>query len=255
MAWYDGPLWQGFLWTPATPGAHSGIDIGCAIGTPLTSLLPGTVVSEGMMPWGGQVNILSTYPGLGPIILSYLHNSRNLKHAGYEVQPGDVIALSGEPPQSGPNAGRYGRGAHVHFEVSRGSQPPYMGHQGPSNPINGQWLIDAARSGTLDAAPSPFAAAGYGTAASIRSGVTHVPGFLPILQQLDAVEQIPPFQWTDPVHSTLAVGGAVTARGVIMLTGWLLILLVVYNLIRNQASEAAQTTAAVMRLGALTGAT
>lgn len=138
--WYAYGVTQGFHWTPATPKAHSGIDLGMPLGTPLTALLPGTIISAGMEPWGGQVNIQSSWPGIGPIVVSYLHASKLLAGAGASVKPGQIVALSGEPPSP-----QYGNGPHCHFEVSTGTQPPYMGHVGPSSPIDGGFLLDYAK--------------------------------------------------------------------------------------------------------------
>lgn len=257
MAWYDQAVTQGFLWTPSTPGAHSGIDIGLAKGTALTALLPGEIVSQGNQPWAWQINIQSDLPGTGPVILSYLHCERATRSVGSFVQAGDTIALSGEPPQTGPYAGRYGKGPHVHFEVSKGQQPPYMGHNGPSNPISGQFLLDAARAGVLDAAPNMLVAGATGVSAQLRQGVSHAPGFLPICQAIDAAEQGPAggFQITDIGGSVVSYAGATATRGTIVVLGVALLLLVVWNMLRASLQDAMVVGSDVSRIAALTGAT
>src|SRR5690348_10614789 len=114
--WYEAPIWQDFTWSPTTPQLHSGIDLGMPSGTPLTALLDGRVVSAGMMPWGGQVNIQSAWPGIGPIIVSYLHCSRLLVSARQTVKAGQMVALSGVSPAAFSVGGK--PNAHLHFEIS-----------------------------------------------------------------------------------------------------------------------------------------
>jgi murein DD-endopeptidase MepM/ murein hydrolase activator NlpD len=249
MAWYDNTVTQGFLWTPSTPGAHSGVDLGCPVGTPVTALLPGVVRSIGNMPWGGQINIASDVPGVGPVIISYLHTSRNLKQPGTTVKAGTVVALSGTPPSP-----KYGNGPHVHFEVSRGSQAPYMDRVGPSNPISGMFLISAARSGQLDAAPNAAYALTLGTAAQVKQGVAHAPGFFPIVQAIDRAERYDTFNPDNPLGWFFSGMGTTVTRLFIAGFGLVLLLLVIYNIIRSNVQGGVETASQIGRLAALTGA-
>lgn len=247
--WYDGPIWQGFKWTPQDPAAHSGIDIGMDIGTPLTALLPGYVISLGMEPWGGQINIQSEWPSLGQIVISYLHCSRfplGIK-AGSQVKPGQIIAYSGEPPSP-----QYGHGAHCHFEVSRGTQPPYMGHTGPSNPVDGTFLLDAAKKGTLGNVNANGVLAAASSASAVSQQVAIEP-FGPAmgevcagLQFAGAFTAVPQIDWSLPLSNlgpSLGAAahvwwknlGAVLFRGLIVFVGLAIIALCLVNIIRGAA--------------------
>lgn len=138
--WYEFPIIQGYR-PPSNP-AHTGIDIGCPLGTELTSLTDGTIVSDGMEPWKGQVNVLSTWPNLGDIVVSYLHLREIDVFAGEQVKQGQRIGLSDEPPPA------YSLGGHpvphCHFECNLGTQPPYMGVYGSPRPIDPTFLLDYA---------------------------------------------------------------------------------------------------------------
>ena len=138
MAWYDGDILQGFKWSRSNLKGHSGDDIAAPIGTNITATMPGTVVSKGMEPWGGQTNEL-VWVGGAPYVMSWLHESALPEAApGSHVNVGQSMGLSGEPP---PGAG-YGSGAHIHFEISHGSLPPYMSSYGPTHPTADNYPVD-----------------------------------------------------------------------------------------------------------------
>lgn len=240
MDWFNRPVWQGFLYSPSNPSGHSGIDLGMPVGTPLTALLPGTVISENEhLPWGGQLNIQSDYPGVGQIVVTYLHNSKHAKKAGDVVKAGQIVAYSGEPPSP-----QYGKGAHCHFEVSRGNQPPYMGHNGPSNPIDPTFLLQAAQDGTLGkVTPPAVLGAALSGAASIQGTTRHVPGFLPIVHAIDSAETLQGIDPTNVFGSALGNFRAVAVRGVVVGIGVVLMLLVIFNLLRG-VQETLQPVAA-----------
>lgn len=271
--WYDGPIWQGFKWSPTNPKGHSGIDIGMPIGTPLTALLPGKIISFGMEPWAGQMNLQHDWPGIGPIVVSYLHGSAfpaGLSVGGF-VQPGDVVMLSGQPPPGG----QYGSGAHCHFEVSKGTQPPYMGHNGPSNPIDGTFLLDYAKQtnggvsgngGGTDPFSNPlgiggggFSLAGLlglpsfslGTGAITRAPLS--PGFLGIVEGIDEIEELVAFDSSNILgwaHQDLE---AITFRSLVIGVGLLLVVLVVFNVVSSQLDTAVDTAKEVLPLALSAG--
>jgi hypothetical protein len=129
FAWWSQPIWQGFKWSKTNTQAHSGIDLGMPCGSQLTAPLNATVISEGIEPWGGQVNLLvpagqmpAGYDQNSPYVLSFLHLSQIGVQTGQTVQVGQQIGLSGQPPPG------YGSGCHLHFEVTHGGVPPYMGY-------------------------------------------------------------------------------------------------------------------------------
>lgn len=90
---------------------HHGIDIPGRPGTPLKASNHGKVVFSGQKKGYGQVVIISHEPNIFTV---YAHNSKNLVHYGQIVKKKDIIALMG-------NTGR-STGAHVHFEIRRGTQ-------------------------------------------------------------------------------------------------------------------------------------
>ena len=243
MDWFNAPVWQGFLYSPSNPSGHSGVDLGMPIGTPLTALIPGTVISENEhLPWGGQINIQSDYPGVGQIVISYLHTSKNTKKAGDVVKAGQIVAYSGEPTAQYSLNGK--PVPHLHFEVSRGNQPPYMGHNGPSNPIDPTFLLEAAQNGTLGKVTPPAAlTAALSGAASVQSSTRHVPGFLPIVSAVDRAEALQPIDAGNVFGSALGNFRAVAVRGVVVGIGVVLMLLVVFNLLRG-VQETLQPVAA-----------
>lgn len=152
--WYDSPVWQGFKWTPSDTKAHSGIDLGMPVGTPITAPLPGTLLSEGIQPWGGQVNEL-VIAGGKPEVLSWLHLSSLTPLApGSPITPGEVLGKSGTPPAG------YGSGAHTHFELTAGSKAPYMQYNpwhptSSSHPLDPTPLIDSLKANGVSASGSP----------------------------------------------------------------------------------------------------
>ena len=240
--WYDAPLWQDYTWSPTTPQLHSGVDLGMPTGTPLTALLPGLVVSAGMEPWGGQVNIQSDWPGIGPIIVSYLHASKLLVRAGDTVKPGQMIALSGVSPAAYSVGGR--PNAHLHFEVSRGTVAPYMGHRGPSNPIDPKFLIQAAQSGTLGhVAPVGAVGAVTQSAVGVAQTAKHAPGFFPVIQAIDRAERISGLDPLHPAGSVLDNARAILIRGIVVGLGVVILLLVIWNLIRGPVSAGVDVAA------------
>src|SRR5579859_6180797 len=113
--WYQYPIWQGFKWTPSDTHAHSGVDIGDPYGTVVTAPMSGTIISQGIEPWGGQVNELVSGPS-GPEVISFLHLSMLSPTTGH-VQAGARIGSTGTPPPG------YGSGAHLHFELTHGATP------------------------------------------------------------------------------------------------------------------------------------
>lgn len=140
-----------FEWTTAAIYKHSGIDLQAPCGTDITAPVEGTIVHSGTQPWGGQIDLATDkVPGYGPIIISYLHTSRQYVQAGDVVKPGESLGASGQPPPGG----KYGGGCHIHFEVTHGVNAPYdSGKYSPSNnpdakqhPMNPapllQWLLD-----------------------------------------------------------------------------------------------------------------
>ena len=101
---------------PRTDGAHSGVDIGAVVGTPVIAPADGSVVmARDNRDACGLIVVLDHPPlGLGYTTL-YCHLSAYVVKAGDPVKRGDVIGKTG-------NTGlRAGSGfEHVHWELRRG---------------------------------------------------------------------------------------------------------------------------------------
>ena len=84
---------------------HQGIDLGGSIGTPIFSVLPGTVIFSGIQRGYGNVVIISHDNNIQTV---YAHNEQNLVAVGDIVTQGQTIAAMGNTG----NASTY----HLHFE-------------------------------------------------------------------------------------------------------------------------------------------
>ena len=91
---------------------HAGTDIGAPIGTPVYAASNGTVAAAGSTRGYGQW-VKLTHPG--GVTTVYGHISSWTVTVGQAVQPGQLIAYSG-------NEGR-STGPHLHFEVRPGDRP------------------------------------------------------------------------------------------------------------------------------------
>ena len=91
---------------------HAGVDFGAPIGTPIYAASNGTVLAAGPVSGYGQW-VKLTHPG--GVTTVYGHISSWTVTVGQAVQPGQLIAYSG-------NEGR-STGPHLHFEVRPGDRP------------------------------------------------------------------------------------------------------------------------------------
>lgn len=118
---------------------HQGLDMGCAVGTPIVAATAGTVVTAGIS--GGYGNLVSIDTRAQPSQTRYGHLSRIDVHVGQEVTQGQTIGLSGG------KAGAFGAGdstgPHLHFEIRIGGKPvdpaPLIG--GASAQLNAPGLL------------------------------------------------------------------------------------------------------------------
>ncbi|MEG1256183.1 peptidoglycan DD-metalloendopeptidase family protein [Clostridium sp.] len=88
---------------------HNGIDIGAPNGSPVTSLMSGTVTYAGVMNGYGNVVVINH----GDISTLYAHNSSLTVSVGQSVSGGQQIAVVGSTGWS--------TGPHIHFEVTNSS--------------------------------------------------------------------------------------------------------------------------------------
>lgn len=90
---------------------HPGIDFAGELGSPVTAVAAGVVVTAGDR--SGYGNLVEIDHGMG-LVTRYGHNSRLLVSPGDIVQRGQVVALMGSTGHS--------TGPHVHFEVLKDGQ-------------------------------------------------------------------------------------------------------------------------------------
>ncbi len=86
---------------------HFGMDIAAQTGTPVMSVLDGTVIASSFTFETGYVIAIQHKDDLVSI---YKHNSRIYKNIGDQVKAGDVIAAVG-------STGELSSGPHLHFEL------------------------------------------------------------------------------------------------------------------------------------------
>jgi hypothetical protein len=247
--WWDAPVWQPFKWTPRNTQAHSGIDLGMPIGSPIVAPFDGTYMNGTVEPWGGQVNYLVQFSD-GPRVLSFLHLSQITPHrAGETIPAGALLGYSGAPP-----APQYGTGAHLHFEVTHGTVAPYEGYS-PVHPTPTSYPMDPSpllaelqRAGApIPQQSMPGTAQGQGVIAAVGS----VPGFLALAQGIQRDQQFPSFDVTNPVGSVVASTQALLSRLLFVTIGALLFLFVVWNLIARPAMDRAAQASGPAALEAL----
>lgn len=113
----DGVVTSGVGWRVDPFGSgkmafHRGIDIAVPVGTPVRATGKGTVVFAGTRR-GYGLAVIVQHPDGGRAL--YGHNSQLRVVQGEQVEPGTVVALSG-------NTGR-STGPHVHYELIPGGRP------------------------------------------------------------------------------------------------------------------------------------
>jgi murein DD-endopeptidase MepM/ murein hydrolase activator NlpD len=92
--------------------AHPGVDIGCAIGTPVLATAAGEVIFAGSDTTYGNMVIIKHSDSISTL---YGHNDTLLVKAGDEIMVGGRIALSGNTGKS--------TAPHVHYEVRVHDKP------------------------------------------------------------------------------------------------------------------------------------
>lgn len=120
MDWFDFPVSHGYITQyegPNTDTPHWADDIATPFHTPITALLPGTVVQADYQSWGGEIFIKpddTRYPEY------YIYHPDLLETSvGQHVQAGQEIALSGgeNPGYPGalhPSSTAMSSGSHTH---------------------------------------------------------------------------------------------------------------------------------------------
>jgi hypothetical protein len=119
-AWYEYPVTQGY-----GVNNEKGVDIGTPFHTQITNLYAGTVTDVSRHGWGYQVGVLTSLPGIGPVIEYFQHLDVVNVVKGQVLKVGDLIGLSGGQTSGGnaPNDPTYSSGPHTEF----GFDAPWIG--------------------------------------------------------------------------------------------------------------------------------
>lgn len=92
---------------------HFGVDVASAEGTPVQSILDGTVI---LSEWTVETGYVVEVQHDNNLVSVYKHNAKLLKRAGQRVKAGEAIAFSG-------NSGELSTGPHLHFELWYSGMP------------------------------------------------------------------------------------------------------------------------------------
>lgn len=207
MEWYNYPKGRGFTWTPSAHNNHSGIDMQLPWDTPVHAAVGGRVLFAKCQPWGGQVDILTTYL-TSSFVLSFLHLHQMFVTVGQIVDAGTLVGRSGGD-ERGPCTTAmptYSDGPHMHVEFTKGTVGPYHGGSpykvsDGNYPVDPSPLIDALRRGAVLPASdvgSPASSQGlpviadlFAVPAATMEVVDAIPGVDGLLYKLHEVETFP----------------------------------------------------------------
>ncbi len=135
---------------------ESGIDLGMATGTSITSLTAGTVLSADYYGGGGVVAVASSLASIGTASVYYQHLDTIAVTVGQAVRVGDLIGTSGGQLTGGhhPSSDQFSTGPHIEVGINA----PYgaLWHPLGSSIDPMPWLQDLVNNGppTADALAS-----------------------------------------------------------------------------------------------------
>lgn len=174
MEWYQFPITHGFIPTfqgLGTDTPHYAVDIGTPFHTPITALLPGTVVQEDYASWGGEIFIKPDDPQY-PEYYIY-HPDRLEVFTGQHVTAGQEIALSGGenpgyPGAEHPAQTQWSSGPHTHVGWFTRWQSTTIG----TRPYGPDFMpfLNAVKTGKVPVPPSTPAPASTGAQPTPGSG-------------------------------------------------------------------------------------
>lgn len=223
---------------------ETGCDLAMPVHTPITSLTSGVVLGAGYYGGGGVVSIRSYVSGRNRAVY-YQHLDLVQVAPGDRVTIGQQIGLSGGQLSGGthPSTAQFSTGPHI--EV--GLDAPYGGMWSPlgpnTNPI--PWLVQLYQYGPVSSIAdwwlSLIGAAtgnrGLGaTPPAAPVSIAQVPGFLPVAEMVQNAEHWPGFDFTSPIGSVIGGLEAFFLRGVIIVVGCLMLLIVLVNLVKASNS-------------------
>jgi hypothetical protein len=137
--------WSIYTLTPSqynNPPVEYGVDYSVPFHTPVPAIWGGKVIFAGRTQWsanpsdssGGLVEVLSNVPGIGQQVSYYLHLDTANVQVGQQINPGQIVGLSGGQLSGGnwPVSPKYSTGPHI--EV--GFNAPFLPVKGPGKNQN-----------------------------------------------------------------------------------------------------------------------
>lgn len=217
---------------------ETGVDLGMVVGTPITSLLAGTVGGSDVDATGAYCSVISTYAG-APITFYYQHLDQAIVSAGQTVQAGQLLGYSGGQTSGGHHPATIGS-TGPHLEV--GVNWPWGGGRNPRN-----------MSPNYDPLPTLVAiATGTGAGnvrglsnrvADVAQQVTATTGFAPLCQALHDAEATWPLDTNEGLGGIVRFAGynigAFFTRGIFMSLAVVIMLLVVANALKGPVARTA----------------
>lgn len=185
---------------------ENGIDLGMPMGTPVTSLTAGQVLTSGYYGGGGVVTVESTLPlGIGVASVYYQHLDLNnpALTPGKQVKVGDVIGWSGGQLQGGhhPSSRAFSSGPHIEIGINAPFGKNGLWHPlGPCiNPL--PWLQYLVKNGpgTSDivaSQPTIVSAAPVAMTTMVRGTGPVADSWVSIEQRLDGLMKFAPLTVT-----------------------------------------------------------
>jgi murein DD-endopeptidase MepM/ murein hydrolase activator NlpD len=184
IAWLQYPITHGYYAQydasiPDTP--HNAVDLGTPFGTPIQSLVSGTVKIANYQSWGGQIFIAPDQGG--PQWYVYHLDLVQVK-PGQHVSLGDLIGSSGGQTSGGnhPTDPAWSTGPHTHTGWFVGYVKTVVGSR-PSGPDITPY-ITALKNGNQAVIPAVNGGGGTPVSPLAYSGTPVTSGFVPILDQV-----------------------------------------------------------------------
>jgi hypothetical protein len=244
---------------------ENGIDLGMPMGTPVTSLTAGTVLTSGYYAGGGVVTVESTLPlGIGAASVYYQHLDLNnpALHPGSVVKVGDLIGWSGGQLSGGhhPSTRQFSSGPHIEIGINAPFSKNGLWHPlGPNiNPLPWLQALVANGPGTTDiiaSSPTPVGGTVQLLSATVKGAGPVADSFVAIEQRMDSLMTIrspgSALDWTDifPWNWPQAQAGvtnviaqdvdAVIIRAICILLGLVIIIAFLVNLMKPAFEEGA----------------
>lgn len=236
----DKPIQSAFPWLTQNlitqrfgQNGETGIDIGMAMDTPITSPVAGKVVGVGVDPTGAYLGIETSLAGQR-VALYIQHLDQTVVAKGESVKPGTLLGYSGGQLSGGvhPASPKYSTGPHIEI----GFNAPWGSGRNPNHLGPNFDPLPALQALAQGGVPSGVA----GISGNVVQSTTTNGGFLPIAIAIDHAEQFEHMTATNLWDTFPHNWGAFSLRASILVIGVVLILGVFSYLLRRPAETIVQ---------------